>query len=206
MAWCLGTATSTRGGGHTTGTPNCEQSGLPIDDKMALKIMGVTGEVAVNMGGYEGKAKMVYYHEILHRICNSTGVCIFNTIHMDMNFVNIDDLVVLLSAATGRDFNPAKLEEITMRILNTEKALNLRFTNFARADDFPPQREMEEPIPTGPRKGFKIDNDKYNGMLDDYYDLHEWEKKSSYPTRAVYEKYGLRNIADDMEKIGKLGV
>lgn len=206
MAWCLGTATSTRGGGHTTGTPNCEQSGLPIDDEMSLKIMGVTGDVAMNLGGYEGKAKMVYYHEILHRVCNSAGICIFNTIHMDMNFVNIDDLVVLLTAATGRDFNREKLEEITMRQLNTEKALNLRFTNFAREDDFPPQREMEEPISTGSRKGFKIDNTKYNKMLDDYYEIHNWEKKSSYPTRDAFNKYGLGYIADDMEKIGKLGV
>ncbi len=125
---------------------------------------------------------------------------------MDMNFVYIDDLVVLLTAATGRDFNREKLEEITMRQLNTEKALNLRFTNFAREDDFPPQREMEEPISTGSRKGFKIDNTKYNKMLDDYYEIHNWEKKSSYPTRDAFNKYGLGYIADDMEKIGKLGV
>lgn len=205
MAWCLGTATSTRGGGHTTGTPNCEQSGLPIDDEMALKVMGVSGEVAMNLGGYEGKAKMVYYHEILHRVCNSTGVCIFNTIHMDMNFMNIDDLSELLSMATGRKFTFEKLEEIAMRQLITEKALNLRFTDFARKDDFPPPREMQEPIPSGPREGFKIDEIKYNFMLDEYYEMHGWDPQTSYPTRDAYRKYGLDYIADDMENIGKLG-
>jgi aldehyde:ferredoxin oxidoreductase len=205
MAWCLGTATSTRGGGHTTGTPNCEQSGLPIDDEMSMKVMGVTGDVAMNMGGYEGKAKMVFYHEILHRVCNSVGVCLFNTIHMDMNFVNIDDLVELLTAATGRDFSKERLEEITMRQLNIEKALNLRFTNFARKDDFPPQREMEEPISTGSRKGFKIDKEKYNQMLDEYYQMHRWNEETSYPTRDAYQKYGLDYVARDMERIGKLG-
>lgn len=205
MGWCLGTATSTRGGGHTTGTPNCEQSGLSIDNEMALKVLGVTADVAMDLGGYEGKAKIVYYHEILHRICNSAGICIFNTIHMDMNFLNLDDLVDLLTAATGREFTREKLEEIAMRQLNTEKALNLRFTDFARKDDFPPQREMQEPMPTGSRKGFKVDNEKYNTMLDEYYEMHGWEKKTSYPSRKAFNKLGLEKIADDMERIGKLG-
>ncbi len=106
MGWCLGTATSTRGGGHTTGTPNTEQSGLQIDDEMALKVLGVTGAAATDMDAYDGKAKMVYYHEILHRVSNSTGICIFNTLHMDMNFINIDDLSELLTLATGREFYP----------------------------------------------------------------------------------------------------
>ena len=92
-----------------------------------------------------------------------------------------------------------------MRLLNTEKALNLRFTNFARKDDFPPQRELEEPIPTGSRKGHKMDKEKYNAMLDEYYEMHGWDKQSSYPTRSALQKYGLEAIADDLEKIGKLG-
>lgn len=203
--WCLGTAVSTRGGGHTTGTPNCEQSGLEIDDEMSLKILGVPGDIAVDPAAYEGKAKIVYYHEVLHRACNSLGICIFNTIHMDMNFVNLEDIAELLSAAAGEEFTTAKLEEIAMRQLNIEKALNLRFTRFAREDDYPPQREMNEPIPSGSRKGWKIDKDKYDGMLDEYYEMHGWDKSSSYPTRQVYEKYGLSYVADDMQRIGKLG-
>lgn len=206
MGWCLGTAVSTRGGGHTTGAPNCEQNTMPLDDEEYLRITGVRGSIAYEMGGYEGKPELVQYHEVLHRICNSTGICLFNTLHINIAFINVNDLAELLTAAIGKEFTPEKLDEIAMRQLNTEKALNLRFTGFAREDDYPPDREMEEPIPSGNRKGFRIERDKYDAMLDRYYEIHDWDKKTSYPTRSALQKYGLDNIADDLEKIGKLGV
>ena len=206
MGWCLGTATSTRGGGHTTGAPNCEQNTLPLDDQEYLEITGVKGSIAYEMGGYEGKPELVKYHEVLHRISNSAGICLFNTLHINIKFINVNDLAELLSAAIGEEFTPERLEEIAMRQLNTEKALNLRFTEFKREDDYPPDREMEEPIPSGQRKGFRIERDKYNAMLDRYYELHDWDKSTSYPTRTALAKYGLDYIADDLEKIGKLGL
>ena len=202
--WALGTLTSTRGGGHTTGTPTCEQSSTEMSDETTMRVMGVTAQQALDPEEYEGKAKVVYYHEILHRMCNSLGICLFNTVHWDIEFTNVEDLAELTSAALGREITPQMMEDAAMRQLNIEKALNLRYTNFDRKDDCPPPREMEE-VPTGSRKGWKIDPDKYNHMLDEYYAMHGWDPKTSYPTRAVYEKYGLGKIADDMEKIGKLG-
>lgn len=205
MGWCLGTAVSTRGGCHTTGTPNCEQNTHPLPDEEYFQLTGVRGNIAYEMGGYEGKPQLVKYHEVLHRISNSTGICLFNTLHINYQFINVEDLAELISSATGIKFTQEKLEEIAMRQLNTEKALNLRFTEFCREDDFPPAREMEEPMPSGKRKGFKIDNKKYNIMLDEYYEIHDWEKETSFPTRKILHQLGLDYIADDLQKIGKLG-
>ena len=50
-----------------------------------------------------------------------------------------------------------------------------------------------------------IDRGKYEKMLDEYYDLHGWDKKTSFPTRKALEELGLSYVADDLEKIGKLG-
>ena len=91
-----------------------------------------------------------------------------------------------------------------MRQVNLEKALNLRFTNFDRKDDMPTPRDLLEPIPTGPLAGWKMDPDKYNKMLDDYYDLHGWDRETSYPKRQTLVDLGLKSVADDLAKIGKL--
>jgi len=43
-------------------------------------------------------------------------------------------------------------------------------------------------------------------VLDDYYELKGWDKRTSYPTRATLSKLGLDGMADDLEGLGKLGV
>jgi aldehyde:ferredoxin oxidoreductase len=50
-----------------------------------------------------------------------------------------------------------------------------------------------------------MDRKKYNQMLDDYYDIHGWNRKTSFPTRKTLVALKLKNVADDLEKIGKLG-
>jgi aldehyde:ferredoxin oxidoreductase len=69
----------------------------------------------------------------------------------------------------------------------------------------PTPRDMSEPIPAGRLAGWKMDEEKYNGMLDEYYDLHGWDRKTSFPTRKTLEDLDLDYVADDLEKIGKLG-
>lgn len=201
-AWCLGVVTSTRGGGHTTGTPVSEQM-FAIDNEKAMKIFGVDN--AGNPLDYHGKAELVYYFEVLHRACNSFGICHQNTVWNNLDYMNIEDITEIISAATGIEFTLEKMRENAMRILNTEKALNNRFTDFDRKDDMPTDRELNEPIKTGALKGWKFDIDKFNTMLDRYYEMHGWDKETSFPTRSTLEALGLKHIADDMEKIGKLG-
>jgi len=91
-----------------------------------------------------------------------------------------------------------------MKVVNLEKALNLRFTDFDRDDDLPAPRELQEPIKTGNLAGWRIDKDKYNRMLDEYYDLHGWDRETSYPKRQTLIDLGLEYVADDLAKIGKL--
>ena len=62
------------------------------------------------------------------------------------------------------------LKRLAMRQLNLEKAFNLRHTSFGRKDDLPTPRDLAEPIPAGPLAGWKMDERRYNRMLDEYYD------------------------------------
>jgi aldehyde:ferredoxin oxidoreductase len=111
----------------------------------------------------------------------------------------------MYSAITGNHTSVEDLKTMAMRQLNLEKAFNLRFTNFGRSDDMPTPRDLSEPIPTGNLAGWKIDEEKYNQMLDEYYQIHGWSLKTSFPKRSTLEELGLDSVADDLERIGKLG-
>jgi aldehyde:ferredoxin oxidoreductase len=41
-------------------------------------------------------------------------------------------------------------------------------------------------------------------MLDEYYGLHGWDLKSSWPTRKVLEKLDLDFVIEEFEKKNKL--
>ena len=54
-------------------------------------------------------------------------------------------------------------------------------------------------------KGFKLDKEKWDDMLDEYYEMNKWDVRSGFPTRKCLEELGLKEIADDLEKAGKSG-
>jgi aldehyde:ferredoxin oxidoreductase len=203
IGWSLGTTTSTRGGGHTTGAPLCETCDANLDVEKAQAVYGIDNPHLPE--DYEGKAKMVMYGEALQRVNNSLGVCHYNTTYLNPHLPDLPELAELYSAATGWETSVDDLKKITMRQLNLEKAFNLRFTSFDRKDDLPTPRDMKEPLPTGNLAGWKMDEEKYNKMLDDYYELHGWDKITSYPKRETLVALGLDTVANDLEKIGKLG-
>ncbi|MBW1775887.1 MAG: hypothetical protein JRJ82_23935 [Deltaproteobacteria bacterium] len=153
---------------------------------------------------YEGKAAMVTYMEALHRVNNSFGICHFNTIHWDLEHMDLPQLAELYSAATGWKTSVEDLKRIAAKQLNLEKAFNLRHTHFDRKDDMPTPRDMTEPIPSGKLAGWKMDEKKYNEMLDEYYDMHGWDRETSFPKRQTLVALDLEYVADDLEKTGKL--
>jgi aldehyde:ferredoxin oxidoreductase len=202
MGWSLGATTSTRGGGHTTGGPVIETMGK-LDVKKAQEVYGIGNPHKPQE--YKGKAKMVTFGEALQRVNNCLGVCHWNTSYFDPNFPSLPELAELYSAATGLDRSVEDLKRLTMRQVNLEKALNLRFTNYDRKDDLPTARDLNEPIKSGNLAGWKMDEAKYNEMLDEYYDLHGWDRATSFPKRQTLVDLDLQTVADDLEKSGKLG-
>ena len=86
----------------------------------------------------------------------------------------------------------------------SRKGIQSATYRFDRKDDMPTQRDLKEPIPTGDLAGWKLDEDKWNDMLDDYYDLHGWDRETSFPTRKALADLGLEDVANDLERIGKL--
>ena len=202
IGWALGTCVSTRGGGHTTGAPVSETIEA-IDGAKAFEVLGI--KTANEPLVYEGKAKMVGYFEGLSRLGNALGICHFTTTWLDIGLIGFPEIAELYSAATGWETSVEDLKRATERIFNVEKAFNLRRTNFDRKDDYPPPRVLNEPIPSGKFAGFHPTKEKWDKLLDEYYEMHRWDKKTSFPTRECLEDLNLKQVADNLENIGKLG-
>jgi aldehyde:ferredoxin oxidoreductase len=202
MAWALGTTTSTRGGGHTTGAPVLETVGGLDPEKMQRVYHIEPGDE--NPLGYKGKPKMVRIVESIQRAANCLGVCHFNTAWFDLDFMSLPEMAELVSAATGWHVTEEDLFRITQKQLNLEKAFNIRHAGFGRKDDMPTPRDLNEPIPTGKLAGWKIDIEKWNRMLDEYYEIHGWDWKTGNPRRETLEELGIGYVADDLERIEKL--
>ena len=204
-AWGLGAAVATRGGGHVTSSPAYEQLANPPGDEACRREFGLSSQETWDPHDYETRHILVTYTEIITRICNSTGVCINHSTWGDPNLMNLDDFAELISAATGVEFSAKDLKTIGERQLNMEKAINTKFTDYCRKDDFPPEREMAEPVSRGYYKGWKIDRRRWSEMLDKYYSVRKWDLDTSYPTREALAELGLKHVADELEKMGRLG-
>jgi aldehyde:ferredoxin oxidoreductase len=54
-------------------------------------------------------------------------------------------------------------------------------------------------------KGRKLDKEKFDEWKTIYYELEGWDPKTGWPTRSALEDVGLKHVADELDKKGKLG-
>ncbi|MGV9205829.1 MAG: aldehyde ferredoxin oxidoreductase family protein [Promethearchaeia archaeon] len=186
--YSLGAALSTRGGGHCSGSPLTEFSMEDSSEQME-EIYGVS--TACDPSTYDGKAKLVAYHERLHSILNSLGVCFFSTVSQNYDLMNIEDLSNLISAGTGWKIDRNKLIEIGERIHTLERYFNYMYADFDKQNDFPPERFFKEKIKSGPYKGEKLEKSRFEDMLSENYNIHKWDDEG-IPTEDRLEELGLK--------------
>ena len=90
--------------------------------------------------------------------------------------------------------------KIGERIYNLERAFNIR-EGLTRKDDTLPDRMLKEPMPDGPAIGQVVNLER---MLDDYYDIRQWDKDRGFPTRTKFMELGLSDVADELQAMGRL--
>jgi len=129
----------------------------------------------------------------------AAGMCLFP---LSNNMITVPLLSKLLYAATGiEEFkDPRYLWLVGERVYNLERAYNVR-EGFSRKDDALPERIINTPVPRPPSKGQVFELDK---LLEDYYRARGWDPKTGYITRRKLEELGLKDVADELAKIGKL--
>ena len=107
----------------------------------------------------------------------------------------------IFEAATGVHWTAEELFDAGVRVKQLFRAIQMR--NFGRDRNM----EVEEiyPFLTFPDPWEEtVTWDEWNDCVDLYYKELGWDLQTGWPTRETWERYGLKEIADDMEKLGKL--
>lgn len=200
--WALGCCVSTRGGAHTRGANLIELSHNEILPEVAQKVWGIPR--VEEPSSYKGKAKLVIYYERLQAVVDSLSLCLFTSTWWSLDLLGPEEYAMLCSGATGREIDRDELMMIGERIHNVEKAFNVLHAGFDRQDDYPPERFMEEPIKSGPAEGERLLKKEWDKMLDEYYELHGWDKRTGWQRERQLEGLNLEEVAEDLKRAGRL--
>ena len=197
-AWALGIITSTKGAGHLRGAPGQERQKIP--PKLSKKLFNIDN--IYDPTSYEHKAELVTWHENYKGIIDMMGICVLLSMWNDVNLYIPDEIAEFYNIITGEVISPDKLLKIGSKLQNLERIFNLLHAGFDRRDDMPPEKLSKIPVKEGLYKGEKLDIDKWNNMLDEYYILHKWDKETGWPTKERLLELELDEVTKNLEENG----
>jgi len=110
----------------------------------------------------------------------------------------------LLTAATGVTWTLEDIRVVANRIYSLIRAYWIReHGDWSREMDYAPIRWFKHPLTKGPYTGMKLDFDKYNKMLDMYYEMRGWDERG-IPRKETLQKLKLDYVIPVLEKIVEL--
>ncbi len=198
-SYALAFAVNPRGNDHLMTETFAEFGASPEAIDVIEKVTGDKKWASPHYTDY--RAEIVRWHEDCYEITEALGFCVFTS--TAAYGVNPDNMARLYEAATGITMTEDELMFSGRRVVTLEKAFNVT-RGATREHDNLPWRLMNEGAKSGPLKGAMNSQDELDGMLDRYYTLHDWDLKSSWPTRQTYEKLGMKDVADYLETNGGL--
>jgi aldehyde:ferredoxin oxidoreductase len=177
----------TRGADHLRSRPAIDLYGLPRE--LLNNLYG--GDVSTDYTSYDGKSRMVWWHELQYAVGDALGLCRFQMKFISVNAPSYDEWTKLIYYATGMEYTKQQLMDVGERIVTLERMLNIRF-GFGRKDDTLPERYFVEPTVAGLPKvrNRKIDRQAFEKLLDEYYNLHGWDE-NGVPRQETLERLGL---------------
>ena len=183
----LGYAVSSRGGDHLRSEPFLE---LSDDPAIGERMFGVP-EATLRLAD-RGKGKLVSYFEDWNAVIDALEPC--KNIMQNMEILTFDRASKVIEACTGLKMSPADVRRVGERIVNVERAFNVR-EGIRRRDDTLPRRFREETLPEGASAGTVFDLEP---MLDEYYDERGWDRETGIPHAETLERLGLAKAARDI--------
>lgn len=96
--------------------------------------------------------------------------------------------------AVGVDATPESLATLGERVWNLVRLFNVREGHGRDADALP--EAMTEPLPDGPAEGASLDHERFERMLDAYYDARGWDDRG-VPTDGTLQRLDLLEAAND---------
>ena len=129
----------------------------------------------------------------MEKVCalnDAFGICKFSS--AETFAVEIEDFAEGYKLLTGIPLSKNKLLEAGERIVNLERAINIR-EGLSRKQDMLPQRFLKEPLKV---KGYPNSVIELNPMLDEYYKLRGWNIRTGKPTSKTLQRLGLADVAE----------
>lgn len=193
LSHCL----SPRGSHHLSGIPTIEWAPNP---EISERVSGHKDGADTMSYNSKAKANAVKYYEDLFILVDSLGVCKFAFGHSPFwhdSKESMDDMekciVEALKVVTGETYAWDELMQIANRVYNIERVF-INNHGMTRKNDEPSDRDLSEACPGNHPVGLSplppINKDKFDRMLDAYYDLRGWDKEGK-PTHKTLEKLGL---------------
>ncbi len=159
---------------------------MDLPPEATQKIIG--RPVPSDPDSYEGKAYPAIWMEKLCAVGDALGVCRFVTKWLSPGLLGFAELAEAVSAVTGYEITPGELMKTGERIYNLERLFLIR-EGLGRKDDRVPER-FHEPWQYGYQRGSCIDQEKFEILLDQYYEEHGWDREG-FPKRETLERLEL---------------
>ena len=125
----------------------------------------------------EDRADIVIYHQTVRPLFDMLGVCRLPWIELGFDE---SQYAGFYSAVTGVEASFEELLEKSRATYDITRAINTA-RGATRADDYPPDRVFDDPIPSGPQKGKAADREEYEKLLDIYYEKRGWDAAGNPP-------------------------
>jgi len=178
----IGYATATRGGSHHDTRPTMQYR--PEFDHSTIT----------------GKAEYAVRSQHYTAVGDSMVLCRF-TGERGFGMLLNEAFSQMVNGVTGFGMTTEDLERVGERVINLERAFNVR-EGVRRKDDLLPYRVMHEPIPFGPSKGRYCPPAELDHMLDEYYALRQWSS-DGVPTKERLASLGLHDVINTLESNGQ---
>jgi len=183
----LGYAVASRGGDHLRSEPFIE---LSDDPRRGEEMFGVP-EATLRLA-WRGKGLLVSYFEDWCAVIDALEAC--KSIMQNMEILTFERSAEVIEAATGLAMPASEVRRVGERIVNIERAFNVR-EGLRRRDDTLPRRFREETLPEGPSKGTVFEQEQ---MLDEYYAERAWDPETGIPTSDTLKRLGLGYVAREL--------
>lgn len=150
----------------------------------------------------EGKAAYVLHHEDQNGVGDVVGICTWMTPFIGLP-ITPDHLADLLCTG-GLEVTTEGLMESSARVRHLQRAYEAR-EGMTRENDMLP-KSFYRPLQSDQEgKGkMAMDAAELEVLKSEYYQLRGWAVQTGIPTRETLERYGLKEVADDLEERGKL--
>lgn len=176
----LAYATATRGGCHRRAKPvEIPQNRFQYDNF-----------------GYQGNAEMVKKLQDAREPIHCGILC--DALLRFCFEADMKDVADMYRMVVGwEDISAQELSTLAERVYTLTRCYNVR-EGARRKDDTLPPRFLHDPLPDGPGKGKIMGEDTLNRMLDEYYDLRGWDRRTGVPTLETINRLELGEIVGSL--------